>query len=114
MEGALAIALGVEPRRLGLGPFFWPGLNPEMALVAEVVVRAGLLDILPVPDAPTWARRRPRPVRLTARHALIELALWSDAPGRTASQAAHALRAAAKKLDVRAGRATPKPLALAA
>src|SRR5438045_2032291 len=98
MIGALAVALGLDPRRLGLGPFFKAGLTPKAAHVAEVVIRGRLLHLLPVPEPATWDRRRPRPELMSAGRALRELARWSDAPGRTAQQAAYALRAAAARL----------------
>jgi hypothetical protein len=102
VDSALAIGLGVEPSRIGKGVFFRIRTTPEMRLLAEVVLGSQLLEMLPAPDAPTWMRRRARPRWLSARQALVEIARWSDAPGRTARQAADALRAAARRMAVEA------------
>ena len=96
VNAAIAVALGIAPSRLGWWRFFRAGTNVEMRLVAEVVVRSRLLDSLPPPAVPAWSRRRGRRQALTAREVLLEVARWSDAPGRTATQAAGALRARAR------------------
>jgi hypothetical protein len=113
VDSALAIAIGIEPSRLGVGVFFRPRTTPEMRLVAEVVLGSRLLEMLPTPDLPAWQRRKARPRWPGARQALAELARWSDAPGRTARQAAEALRAAALRIAVEAPMAV-EPAALAA
>ena len=94
MNAAIAIGLGFDPIHLGIGPFFRPGSTDQGRRVAEVVVQSGLLDMLPPPGAEVW-RRRGRPDNLSPRQALVEVARWSDAPGRTAEQAIRALRSAA-------------------
>jgi hypothetical protein len=99
VDSALALALGFTPGELGFGFLFRPRTTPAMRRVAEIVLEARLLEMLPVPDAPSWMRRKPRRPVLGVRDVLVELARWSDAPGRSANQAADALRAAAQQLQ---------------
>ncbi|HEX6349334.1 MAG TPA: hypothetical protein VF160_08080 [Candidatus Dormibacteraeota bacterium] len=98
MDAALAIALDRDPAALGRMWFVNPVSNPTLREVGEVILASGILDQLPVPAAEPGARRRLRPAVMDARRAVIELAAWSDAPGRTAATASAALRAQAVAL----------------
>ena len=98
MNAALAIALDRDPAALGRMWFVNPVSNPTLREVGAVIVESGLLGELPVPDAPQGTRRRSRPSVMDARRAVVELAAWSDAPGRTAASASAALRARAVSL----------------
>jgi len=95
VNAAIAIGVGAAPSTLGRWVFFRRGLTAEARLVAEVIVRSRLLEILPPPASPAWVRRRARPSQLDERAVLAEVARWSDAPGRTGPQAVGALRARA-------------------
>jgi hypothetical protein len=108
VNSAIAIGLGIDPGALGWGPFFRLRMGDRAERVAAVVLESGLLDLLPPPRAEPWERRRERPAVLSARQALVEVARWTDAPGRTAEQAVRALRRAAFDVqDVGARRASP-------
>jgi hypothetical protein len=111
LNGAIAIGLGFDPIRVGWGPLFRPGTCDEALRIAEVVLASGLLDMLPPPAAESWERRRDRPTGLRGRQALVEVARWTDAPGRTTEQAVRALRRAAARLNLGA---RPAALSLAA
>ena len=95
MNAALAIALDRHPGALGRMWFVSPVSNPTLREVGNVVLESGLLEELPVPAGPQGARRRTRPSVMDARRAVVELAAWSDVPGRTAATASAALRARA-------------------
>ena len=73
---ALALALGVEPRRVGWSLLFLPA-NQAQHKLGSVILRSGLLDRLPAP-ATAYGRRRPRRSHLTPVQAIHELARWSD------------------------------------
>jgi hypothetical protein len=105
VNSAIAIGLGVEPDELGWGRFFRPGTSEGALAVAEVVLESGLLDMLPPPLTEAWKRRRGRASKLSPRQALVEVARWVDAPGRTAEQAVRALRSAALRLQQESGQA---------
>jgi hypothetical protein len=98
MNSALAIALDRHPAALGRLWFFAPGSNLTTRQVGAVILESGLLAQLPVPQGAPGSRRRSRPARLDERGAVLELAAWSDVPGRTAGVAAGALRAQAVAL----------------
>ena len=98
VNAAIAIGLNLDPVLLGLGPFFRPGTSDESERVAEVVLASGLLEMLPPPGTESWQRRRARPARMSSHRALVEVARWSDSPGRTAEQAVRALRSAAFRM----------------
>jgi hypothetical protein len=98
MNAALAIALDRDPAALGRMWFVNPVSNSTLREVGTVVLDSGLLEDLPVPAAPQGTRRRSRPSVMDARRAVVELAAWSDAPGRSAATASAALRARAVAL----------------
>jgi hypothetical protein len=98
MNSALAIALDRDPAALGTMWFFARGTNPTTSEVGRVILESGLLEQLPVPQGAPGERRRSRPTRIDVRAAVLELAAWSDVPGRTAGFAAAALRAQAVAL----------------
>jgi len=98
MNAALAIALDRDPSALGRMWFVNPVSNATLREVGALILESSLLDELPVPEAPPGSRRRARPSVMDARRAVVELAAWSDAPGRTAASAAAALRARAVAL----------------
>ena len=110
MNSALAIALDRDPRALGRMWFFDRGSNQTTHLVGTVILESGLLAQLPVPQAAPGMPRRSRPAEMDVRRAVLELAGWSDVPGRTAGFAAAALRAQAVAL-VRAVLPGPGPTA---
>lgn len=111
---ALAVAVGINPQRIGRGWFFGAS-NQEQTRVGEIILRSGLLDCLPVPANP-FGRRDPRPLAMTPRRALLELATWSDDKSLD-SVVIEAFRAQARKLLAGAAprsiRATPRVLAMA-
>jgi hypothetical protein len=106
MNAALAIALDRHPDALGRMCFFNPRANPTTDAVGAVILESGLLEILPVPQAEPGSVRRVRPPGIGARRAVLELARWSDVPGRTATAAAGALRTQAVAM-LRAHRPVP-------
>lgn len=111
MNAALAIALDRNPAALGRMCFFNPRANPTTDAVGEVILESGLLEVLPVPQAEPGAVRRTRRAGIGPRRAVIELAAWSDVPGRTAAAAAGALRSHAVAL-MRAQRPASRPPAI--
>lgn len=102
LNTALALALGLDSDRLGRFGFHAIRRNPVTQRVGELVIATGLLERLPVPQAPTWGSRRPRPASLTPAQAVAELARWNDVPGRTAELASGVLLAQAGLLEKRA------------
>lgn len=113
VNSAIAIGLGVEPSCLGWGPFFRRRPGEESLKVAEVVLKTGLLDLLP-PAGDSWERRRGRSPVLNGRQALAEVARWADAPGRTREHAVRALRRAAFRLEKQQVAAPPAAPSLTA
>ena len=109
MNAALAIALDHSPGALGRLFFFNPRANATTAAVGTVSLESGLLESLPVPQAPPGVGRRVRLADMEPRQAVVELAEWSDVPGRSAGFAAAALRTRAVAL-LRSPR-RPAPLA---
>lgn len=101
---ALALALGVKPRRVGWGWFVLPA-NQEHRVVGTVILRSGLLDRLPAP-ANAYGHRRPRPSNLTPVQAVAELARWSDDKTLDAIVVG-ALRSAASELQPQRDRCQP-------
>lgn len=99
MGTALALAMGADPRRLGRFGFHAARSNEVVDAVGGLILSSGLMEMLPVPDGRPGARRRQRPEVISARRAVIELACWSDAPGRTAAFAAEVLRDRAAALE---------------
>jgi hypothetical protein len=73
---AIALALGIKPRRVGHGWFFRIG-NEAHRAVGTVILRSGLLSQLPVPSRP-YGRLSPRPANMSPVRAVHELARWSD------------------------------------
>ena len=102
LNTALTLALGLDSERLGRFGFHAIRPNPVTRRVGELILATGLLDRLPVPQAPTWGARRPRPRLLTPARAVAELARWNDVPGRTAELASGVLLAQAGLLEKRA------------
>lgn len=113
MNAALAIALDRDPAALGRLWFFNPRANPTTEAVGAAILESGLLETLPVPQAEPGAARRVRGVGMGARQAVVELAEWSDVPGRSAASAAGALRTRAIAL-LRAHRPAVGPSLVAA
>jgi hypothetical protein len=106
LNSAIAIGLGLDPCRLGWGPFFRRGTSAESLKVAEVVLESGLLHLLP-PAVDSWQPRRGRPAAMSTREVLAQVARWSDARGRSTEQAVRALRRAAFRLEMRHATAVP-------
>ncbi len=96
---AIAVALGFPASGLGRGRWFWAGTRTQRE-VGAVILRSGLLDTLPVPAAP-HGRRKLRPLLMTPRRAVRELARWSDDKALD-SIVVHALRDQARRLSIRA------------
>jgi len=112
MNSALAIALDRNPRALGRMWFIDRSTNQTTNEVGAVILESGLLAQLPVPQAAPGRPRRSRPAGMDVRRAVLELAAWSDVPGRTTGFASAALRAQAVAL-VRAALPGAKPAAAA-
>jgi hypothetical protein len=102
LNTALALALGLDSARLGRFGFHAIRPNPVTRRVGELIIATGLLDRLPVPQAPSWGVRRPRPASCSPARAVAELARWNDVPGRTAELASGVLLAQASLLEKRA------------
>ena len=99
MNTALAIVLGLDHNRLGRFGFHSARSNEVVEAIGSLILETRLLDLLPVPDGAAGAPRRQRPALMSRRRAVIELARWSDAPGRTAALAAEVLRDRAQAID---------------
>ena len=92
---AIAVALGINPQRIGRAWFFRAS-NEDQDRVGEIILRTGLLESLPVPGNRFGARNlRPQP--MTPRRALLELALWNDDKALN-SLVIEAFRSQARKL----------------